>query len=65
LRTGADGRFDVRALPPDTYFAIAVPHLQDGAWAEPDSLDRFAAYATPFRLSEAGSSTVALRVREE
>ena len=64
VRTGADGRFEVRALPPETYFAIAVPHLQDGEWAEPENLDRLTAHATQFSLSQGGSTTVALRVRE-
>jgi hypothetical protein len=65
VRTGADGRFDVRALPPVAYFAVAVHHLQDGEWAEPDNLDRLAAVATRVMLPEGSSRTVALRVREE
>lgn len=63
-RTGADGRFDGRTLPPGTYFAIAVPHLEDGEWAEADNLDRLTAHATRFTLPHGGSATVALRVRE-
>lgn len=64
VRTGTDGRFEVRALPPETYFAVAVPHLQDGEWAEPGNLDRLTAHATQFSLSEGGSTTVALRIGE-
>lgn len=65
VRTGADGKFEARALPVGTYFAIAVPDLQDGEWAEPDNLDRLAAHATRFMLSDGGTATIALRVREE
>jgi protocatechuate 3,4-dioxygenase beta subunit len=64
VRTGADGRFEVRGLPPATYVAIAVPHLQDGEWAERDNLDDLAEPATRFTLSDSGSATVALRLRE-
>jgi hypothetical protein len=65
VRTGTGGRFEARALPTATYLAVAVHHLPDGEWAEPDNLDRLTAHATRFTLSEGGSATVALRVRQE
>jgi hypothetical protein len=61
-RTGADGNFTVRGLPPASYFAIAVPALVDGEWAEPEQLERMAARATRATLAEGESKTVGLRL---
>lgn len=61
-RTGADGKFDVRALPAATYFAVAVPSLADGEWAEPEQLERMASRATRFTLAEGESKIIALRL---
>jgi len=63
VRTRADGRFEARALPAATYFAIAVPHLEDGEWAEPEQLERMASRATRFTLADGESKTIAVRVQ--
>jgi protocatechuate 3,4-dioxygenase beta subunit len=61
-RTGADGTFRVRALPAATYFAIAVPALADGEWAEPDQLERLVAHAIRFTLAAGESKRLGLKL---
>lgn len=61
-RTGADGTFSVRALPAATYFAIAVPALADGEWAEPEQLERLVAHAIRFTLAPGESKTLGLKL---
>ena len=63
VRPGADGRFEAHALPPATYFAIAVSHLQDGEWAEREQLERLASRAARFTLADGESKTIAVRLR--
>ena len=61
-RAGADGAFTVRALPAATYFAVAVPSLVDGEWAEPEQLERLTTHATRFTLAPGESKTIAVRL---
>jgi len=61
-RTGTDGTFSVRALPPATYFAVAVPMQSDGEWAETDQLERLVPHAIRFTLAAGESKTLGLRL---
>jgi hypothetical protein len=61
-RADADGKFSVRALPPATYFAIAVPALADGEWAEPAQLERMVPHAIRFTLAAGESKALGLRL---
>ena len=61
-RAGDDGAFTVRALPAATYFAVAVPSLVDGEWAEPEQLERLTTHATRFTLAPGESKTIAIRL---
>jgi hypothetical protein len=64
VRTGPDGRFEVRGLPPGAYFAFAVPRLTDGEWAQPDQLERVAPHATRLTIGAGQSITIALRLQQ-
>ena len=39
MKTGKDGAFNVRNLPPGDYYAAAVTELRPGEWRDPDLLD--------------------------
>jgi hypothetical protein len=62
VRTGPDGRFEVKGLPPAAYFAFAVPRLADGEWAQPDQLERVGPHATRVTIGAGQSINVALRL---
>ena len=50
VRTNADGRFQVRGLPPADYLAIAMRQLPTNAWIMHNVLDRLEPDAVRFRL---------------
>jgi hypothetical protein len=59
----AQGRFSVRALPPDQrYLAVAVEYVDDGEIDDPDFLQRIKAGATPFSLGEGDRTTIDLNL---
>ncbi len=64
VEAGADGRYSLAGLLPGRYFIVAVDHLDDGAWEDPDVLGRLQALATPVVLSGQAAVTMALRVRD-
>lgn len=61
-RADASGAFSVNALPPGGYFAVAVPVLADGEWAELAYLEGLEMRAIRFTLSEGESKNIGLRV---
>lgn len=61
-RTGPDGRFEIKGLPPAAYYAFAVPRLTDGEWAQPDQLEGRTAHATRVTIDAGQSINVALRL---
>ncbi|HVJ28463.1 MAG TPA: hypothetical protein VM493_13030, partial [Vicinamibacterales bacterium] len=56
------GAFRVAALPAGRYFAVALPALSDGEWAEPAHLGTLEARAIGFTLAEGESRTLGLRL---
>ena len=54
-RPDQDGRFQVRALPPGDYLAVALDVLEEGEWQDPELLARLVPLATGLRL---GAGTV-------
>jgi hypothetical protein len=62
-RPDQNGRFQVKDLPPGTYYAIAVDYLPQGEWFDPDVLDRLKANAKKFTLEEGETKTVDLRIQ--
>ena len=65
LKTGADGRFSVRGLPPhESYLAVAVDYLDDGETQDPEFLEGLREQATRFSVDYGESRSLALRVVE-
>jgi hypothetical protein len=62
-RPSQDGSFSVRALPPDEYFAVALPATQGSEWQDPDFLKALEEGATRFFLGEGERKALTLRLR--
>jgi protocatechuate 3,4-dioxygenase beta subunit len=61
-RPDQDGRFKVRNLPPGSYYAIAVDYVEQGAWGDPDLLERLKGSARRFTLGEGTVENLDLRI---
>jgi hypothetical protein len=61
-RPDQQGRWQIRALPPGEYLAVALDYVEDGAWDDPDFLDNLRGSAQRFTLDEGGSPSVALKL---
>jgi hypothetical protein len=55
-------RYRVQNLPAGTYFAVAVPAVQMGAWKDPAFLERAASSATRFSIRWGEQKTVDLKI---
>jgi hypothetical protein len=65
VRTNADGRFDVRGLPPGAYLAIAAASIADARGRLPKSLEPLRASATRLEIpADASPTTVSLRLTD-
>jgi hypothetical protein len=62
-RPDQNGRFEVKSLPPGSYYAAAVEYLPDGEWNDPDVLERLKATAKRFALDEGESKTLELKIQ--
>jgi hypothetical protein len=60
VRTDGMGTFDVTGLPAGPYFAAALPDVEDGAWADPELLERLRRGAVDFTLDEGEQRTIAV-----
>lgn len=56
------GVFEIEALPPATYLAFATEWLEDGAWTDPELLERVRPYATRFELGEGERRAIILKL---
>ena len=54
----------MRALPPEEYFAIALPGRSGTQWQDPDYLKQLQDRATRFFLGEGEQKTLTLRMRQ-
>ena len=63
-RPDQTGRYQIRSMPPGSYYAIAVDYIPQGEWSDPDLLDRLKAKATRFTLAEGESKTLDLKLTE-
>ena len=61
-RPDQEGRYKFNALPPGSYYAIAVEYVAPGEWQDPDWLARAAKKATRVTLDEGSSKTLDLKV---
>ena len=62
-RASPDGTYTVRALPPDEYYAVALPDVQGSEWQDPDYLKILQESATRFFLGEGEQKALSLRLR--
>ena len=56
------GSFRIPNLPPDDYFAIALPGVQGNQWQDPDYLKTLEEAATRFLLGDGEAKTLSLRL---
>ena len=62
-RPDQNGRFEVSALPPGSYYAAAVDYLPAGDWNDPEVLERLKGAAKQFTLDEGESKTLELKIQ--
>jgi Carboxypeptidase regulatory-like domain/DIM protein len=62
-RPDQNGRFEVKSLPPGSYYAAAVDYLPDGEWNDPEVLERLKASAKKFSIDEGESKTLELKIQ--
>jgi protocatechuate 3,4-dioxygenase beta subunit len=62
-RPDQDGRFQVKAVPPGGYYAIATDYIAQGEWADPEVLDRLKAKGTRFSLDEGEARKLELKIQ--
>jgi carboxypeptidase family protein len=61
-RPDQDGRFTIRALPPDDYLVVAVEYLESGQEFDPEQLRAWEPMATKVALGEGGKQSVSLKL---
>jgi hypothetical protein len=61
-RPNQDGRFQVKHLPPGSYYAVALEYIPQGEWNDPEVLERLKGKATRFTLEEGKIETLDLRL---
>ena len=61
-RPDQDGRFTMRALPPDDYLVVAVEYLESGQEFDPEQLRAWEASAARVSLGEGGTQSVSLKL---
>lgn len=62
-RPDQNGRFEVKQLPPGSYYAVAVDYLPEGDWFDPDVLDRLKVNAKKFSVDEGETKTLDLKIQ--
>jgi protocatechuate 3,4-dioxygenase beta subunit len=65
MRPDQDGRFRIRSMPPGSYHAVAVDYVEQGAWGDPELLERLKAHGKRFTLAEGGREVLDLRLAEQ
>jgi hypothetical protein len=63
-RPDQEGRFRVRNMPAGSYYAIAVDYVEQGAWSDPELLDRLKSRAKRITLTEGETETLDLKLSE-
>lgn len=61
-RPDQDGRFTIRALPPDDYLVVALEYLESGQELDPEQLTAWAPLATKVTLAEGGTQSISLKL---
>lgn len=60
-RTGRDGAFTIRQLPPGEYLAASVDRLVEGEWQDPNLLESLVRSAREVALQAGQNQTVSLQ----
>lgn len=61
-RPNQDGRFTIRALPPEQYRIVALPTVQESEWQDPEFLEKIWYAATPITVGEGENKVVDLKL---
>jgi hypothetical protein len=61
-RPTQEGSFKIAGLPPEDYFAIALPAVQGSQWQDPDFLKSLEDAATRILLGDGEAKTLTLRL---
>jgi hypothetical protein len=61
-RPDQDGKFTIRALPPDEYFVVALEYLETGQEFDPEQLVNWKAVATTVTLRDGEAKTLSLKL---
>jgi hypothetical protein len=64
-RPDQEGRFRVRNMPAGSYYAAAVDYVEQGAWGDPELLERLKVRARRLTLSEGGTETLELKLIDQ
>ena len=64
-RPDQEGRFRVRNIPAGSYYAAAVEYVEQGAWGDPELLERLKARARRITVSEGGTETLDLKLVDQ
>ncbi len=63
-RPDQQGRFEIRALPPEQYLLVALPTVAQMEWMDPDFLQALRSIATSFTLAEGETKSFTLRLQK-
>jgi hypothetical protein len=61
-RADADGRFQIRGLPPERYLAVAIDYLEESEVQDPRFLERLRRQATSFSLRDGEQRSLQLDI---
>lgn len=64
-RPDQHGHFELRALPPGEYLAVAIRYVENGRWTDPEYLQSMRRRARPLVLKDGGSETLSLALVDE
>ena len=62
VRPSSEGRYQVKNLPPGSYYAIAVEYIPQGEWGDPELLDKLKARAAEITIGEGERKTLDLKI---
>jgi hypothetical protein len=60
-RTNQDGRYNLRGLPPEDYFVVAIKDLEQGEWQDPEVLGSLRDLAVRVSFNEGETKVQDLR----